>query len=392
VRQELIKELKPSLKAVYPDVYMGTADLYCYFYARGLQLLRQGGMLVFISSNKWFRANYGTKLREHLSKICRVLTITDFGDLPVFETATAYPMIFVAQKEGQKEGTTVFTQVESLEPPYPDVRAVISAQGRRLESDAFSGNTWMISTPGAAAMVHKMIAKGIPLGEYVKNQMYRGILTGFNEAFFIDSAKRAELIAEDPRSAEVIKPLVVGKDIRKWCAEPNDRWLIVTPVDVPIKRYPAVLSHLKQWQAELDKRWDKGNHWWELRPCDYYDEFDNPKIIFPDIAKELRFAFSPRELYFTNSGYFIPIEDLYLLGILNSRPIQDFYLELSAQIRGGYVRCFTQYMERIPIPDAPIAERAAITALVQKCLDAKGVGCEKWEAEINERVAALYGL
>src|SRR5207245_11293558 len=137
---------------IYPTVYTGTADLYCYFYVRALQLLRSGGMLVFISSNKWFRAAYGANLRKHVAETCRVHSITDFGDLPVFESATAYPMIFIAQKVGAvrepppKEraspcAPTVFTLVKSLEHPYPHVEALIREQGQALPPEAINGAT-----------------------------------------------------------------------------------------------------------------------------------------------------------------------------------------------------------------------------------------------------------
>jgi hypothetical protein len=235
VRQELIKELKPRLKEVYPDVYLGTADLYCYFYARGLELLRKGGMLVFISSNKWFRANYGTKLREHISKACRVSSITDFGELPVFETGATFPMIFVAQKELAGLKSTVFTQVKSLDPPFPDVLAIILQQGQELPRSAISGSNWLLTDSSSAARLRKMESKGIPLGEFVKGQVYFGVKTGLNEAFVLDRRTRAELINEDPNSREIIKRLAVGDDIRKWRIVENDRWIIITPVGINMR-------------------------------------------------------------------------------------------------------------------------------------------------------------
>ena len=184
VRQELIKDLKPALKKVFPEVYTGTSDLYVYFYARALQLLSTGGMLAFISSNKWFRANYGKKLREHIAETAHVSSITDFGDLPVFESATAYPMIFTAQKTGP-ERPTILTDVESLEPPYPDVSALVREQGKPLSSDAIRGEDWSLTDVATAACLGKMRTSGITLGEYVKDQIYRGVLTGFNKAFVI---------------------------------------------------------------------------------------------------------------------------------------------------------------------------------------------------------------
>ncbi|MEJ7842567.1 MAG: TaqI-like C-terminal specificity domain-containing protein [Rubrobacter sp.] len=392
VRQELIKDLKPALKKVYPAIYTGTSDLYVFFYGRALQLLRPGGMLAFISSNKWFRANYGAKLRKHVAETTHVTSITDFGDLPVFQGASAYPMIFTAQKDRNTTGPTTLTQVKSLAPPYPDVAALVGEIGQPLPPDALDGSEWSLTDAATAARLRKMRAAGIPLGEYVKGQIYYGIKTGFNKAFVIDGAKREELISQDPKSAEIIKPFATGKDVRKWTVDYKDKWLIVTPIGINMKRYPAVFEHLKQWQPELEKRYDQGKHWWELRACDYYDAFDQPKVIFPDIAKDLRFALDTAQTYSNNTTYFSPTNDLYLLGLLNSSAIEDFYIELSAQVRGGYLRFFTQYVEQIPIPDAPTADRDAIAELVQKCLDAKGVGCEEWEAEIDGRVAALYGL
>lgn len=142
VRQELITPLKPTLQKIYPAVYTGTADLYCYFYARALELLRPKGMLTFISSNKWFRAGYGEKLRKHIAENCQVHSITDFGSLPVFQSATAYPMVFIAQAESTLNGSIQFTKVKSLEPPYPDVLAIIRETGQVLPFNALNSTNW----------------------------------------------------------------------------------------------------------------------------------------------------------------------------------------------------------------------------------------------------------
>jgi type I restriction-modification system DNA methylase subunit len=399
VRQELIKDRKPLLKQTYPAIYMGTADVYCYFYGRGVELLGNRGMLVFISSNKWFRANYGAKLREYIARRCEVRSITDFGELPVFQAAT-FPTILVAGRSELQGAAatsgTVFTQVKSLDPPYPDVLRLIREQGELLPPGAISGSTWTLTDASSAARLRTMERSAVPLGDYVEGRIYFGIKTGLNEAFVLDGDRRAKVIAGDPKSDEIIKPLVVGDDVRRWRANFRDRWLIVTPVGIDIKRYPAVFKHLKQWQPELEQRWDKGDHWWELRPCDYYAAFDKPKIIYPDIAKEPRFAFDDKGLCVNNTTYFLAVHDLYLLGVLNSRTMWDYakqrFSVLGDASDGGRLRFFRQFVRTLPIPDASSRDRAAISTLVQKCVDAKGIGCEKWEKEIDERVAALYGL
>ncbi len=348
-------------------------------------------MLAFISPNKWFRAKYGEKLRQHIVDNCQIHSITDFGDLPVFKSATTCPMIFIGQN-GKINKLTLFTQVKSLESPYPDILAIIRDKGETLANNALNGSNWTLTDTSNANRLKKMEEAAIPLGEYVNGQIYYGVKTGFNKAFVIDGAKRAELIVRDPKSAEIIKPLAVGKDIRKWCIDSKDSWLIVTPIGINIKRYPGIFEHLKQWQKELEKRGDKGKYWWELRACDYYDVLNNSKIVFPDIAKQLRFCFDTTGVYLNNTSYFMPTDDLFLLGVINSSSVENFYIEVSSQIRGGYLRFFRQYVNKIPIPNASTKEREAISNLVQKCLDAKGVGCEAWEKEISDRVAALYGL
>ncbi|MCZ8117801.1 MAG: hypothetical protein O9295_06980 [Microcystis sp. LE18-22.4A] len=349
-------------------------------------------MLAFISSNKWFRAKYGEKLRQHIADTCQVRSITDFGELPVFESAAVLVMIFLAQKQSDIKLNTQFTQVKSLESPYPDIKTVINEQGTILPNNSLNGKNWLLSDSTTASLINKMSAAGIPLGEYVNEKIYWGIKTGFNQAFVIDGAKRAELIAKDPKSAEIIKPLAVGDDVRKWCIRSKDKYLIVTSIGIDIKKYSAIFEHLNQWKLELDKRYDKGKFYWELRACAYYAEFEKPKIVYPEICKETRFAFDNKALFFNNKAFIIPVNDLYLLGILNSSMVWDYLKTFCSDLLGKSIELRSIYTSKIPIPLASESEKEPIIKLVQKCLDAKGVNCEEWEKEIDERVAALYGL
>jgi len=409
VRQELIKDQKPRLKAAFPEVYTGTADLYCYFYARAVQLLRPGGMLAFISPNKWFRAGYGANLRKYLAATCRVASITDFGELPVFQAAATFPMIFVAQRTaplsapappllgagGTSAPGATFTQVKSLAAPYPDVLALLRRDGQVLPADAIRGADWTLTDAVSSDRLRKMEKAGIPLGEYVNKQLYRGLVTGFNAAFYIDDAKKSELIIANSLSAEIIKPLLVGDNVRRWRTE-QKKWVIATNVGIEIERYPAIFAYLSGFQQQLEDRWDKGKHWWELRSCVYYSAFEKSKIVYPDIGKEPRFTLDARGCYLDATATCIGSSDLYLLGLLNSPTVWSYIAEKCSVLgdagAGGRIRLKTFYVERIPIPNASDAERAAIAALVQHCLDARGVGCEVWEAEIDSLVAALYGL
>jgi type I restriction-modification system DNA methylase subunit len=264
VRQESIVDMKPTLKKVFPQTYNGTSDLYCYFYARSLQLLKPGGMLAFISSNKWFRAGYGEKLRKHIAETCQIDSITDFGDLPVFKSATAYPMIFICSKQSPIDRESIFTQVKSLDFPYPNVREVIEQSGSVLPSNATSGANWLLTNNTNTKRVKQMESRGIPLGEYVKGEIYRGVVTGFNEAFVIDGDTRARLIAEDSASEEIIKPLLAGKDIVKWHIKNKNQYLIFTRRGININEYPAIKKYLSQWQTRLEpkpRNWDDSEKW-----------------------------------------------------------------------------------------------------------------------------------
>jgi hypothetical protein len=322
-----------------------------------------------------------------------VTSITDFGDLPVFESATAYPMIFTAQKESNKNRTTTFTQVRTLDPPYPDVAALIREQGHLLPSDALDGSNWSLTDQSTSSRLRKMRTSGIPLGEYVKGQIYRGVVTGLNQAFVIDGPTRARLISHDPESAVHIKPFLTGRNIRKWHADTKDKWLLYMHHGVRASRLSALLDHLEPYREQLKGRATK-QEWYELQQPQmrYVAAFEKPKIVFPDIAKEPRFGFDLAMSYPGNTAYVIPVEDRYLLGVLNSTLVRNFYVELGSQVRGDYLRFFYQYVQQIPIPNATVADLDAIAELVQKCLDAKGVDCEQWEAQIDERVASLYGL
>ncbi|MBD2319679.1 Eco57I restriction-modification methylase domain-containing protein [Phormidium tenue] len=394
VRQEQIKELKPFLNKQY-ECYTGVADLYVYFYEKAIQMLKDNGNIAYISSNKWFKANYGVPLRKYIAENCQIHTITDFGELSVFSAAT-FPMIFIATKRKVKQQSPIFTQVKSLDPPYPDVEALISQTGKTLPVGAINKSEWMLTNSGVSDILKRMERAGIKLGEYVDGQIYYGIKTGFNKAFIIDDNTRDELIKADPNSTQIIKPLAVGDDVRKWQIRESNQWLIFTKKGMDIKQYPAIEKHLSLYKERLENR-AGDSKWFELQasPAEV-ERFEKPKIIYPDIAKESRFAFDPHQKYINDLVFAIPISDFYLLGILNSSLIWYYLSKNSAVLgdadKGGRLRLKKIYVSKIPIPTATEAEQKAIETLVQKCLEAKGQNVTQWEQEIDAMVARLYGL
>jgi type I restriction-modification system DNA methylase subunit len=402
VRHEGIVDMKRTLEKVFPQVYDGKSDLYCYFYARSLQLLKPGGMLAFISSNKWFRASYGEKLRQHIADNCQIYSITDFGELPVFKSAAVLTMVFICsvnsdRESGKNADETVFTKVKSLEYPYPNIREIINQDGGNLIKDSISKGNWLLTDNATICRIKQMEAVGVKLGKYVKGAFYSGIKTGCTSAFVIDSKTRDRLIFEDRLSEELIKPLVVGDDVRKWYIKDKGKYLIYSPWQLDIDRYPAIKQHMMKWKEKLQSRPEckagKYNWWCMARyGAEYVNEFERAKIIYPEMNQTSRFTFDNTGAYINNKAFIIPPNDLYLLGVLNSSHVWKYLDSTCSELLGGSIELRSIYIEKVPIPQASEIERKAISKLVQKCLDAKGVGCEAWEREIDEIVAGLYGF
>ena len=398
IRQELFSDQKPLLKAAFPDVYHGVADLYVYFYRQGLALARTDGVLTFISSNKFFRAGYGKALRTYLRDNSRLKTVIDFGDLPIFE-ATTYPCVLIAANRPPDGEATVQALNVSSMVTLERLADAVQHEGWPQPQGSLHSDGWALERPEVLALLEKLRHSGTPLGEYVGGRLYRGIVTGLNEAFVIDQATRDQLIAEDSGSAEIIKPWLRGRDLKRWRVDWSEWYLIYAPWEFEVKKYPAVYEHLKQYRETLASRPEvkEGRFPWYVLSryaAQYVKDFEKPKIIYPDIAKRCEFAFDEQGFYGGNTIYFISLDDLALLGMLNSQVVEFLYRQTSAMIQQDYLRFFTPYTDKIPVPDVTPAQRAAIESLVRKLLDAKGQGPQvaEWERELNALVYELYGL
>jgi hypothetical protein len=408
VRQESIKNLKASLKEAFPDFYSGTADLYTYFYKRGIELLRNYGHLCFIAPNKFMRASYGKNTRRLLAKEVTPRQIIDFGDIPIFD-ATTYPSIVLIQKtplplmgEGRVEAealTATFTDITQIEDPAQTLKDI----GFKISINALKEAGWTLERADVLVLMDKLRRTGKPLSEYVQGRFYRGILTGLNEAFVVDEATRRKLIAEDPKSSELIKPWLRGRDIKKWKAECAGIYVIFTRRRIDIGNYPAIKRHLLQFKKDLEpKKFENDKHgrkpgtyeWFEIQDnIAYYKEFDKTKIIWGNLATEPKFAFDDAFNYISAPANILPTNDLSLLAILNS-PICKWWIGHRAATRsGGFLEYKPMYVGEIPIPLAEGKEKIMIIERVQKILAAPdGPNVSKLEDEINEMVYKLYDL
>jgi methylase of polypeptide subunit release factors len=381
VRMELIKPQKPILRKRFPLVHAERADLYVYFYARAHELLRPGGVAAFISSNKWLRAGYGESLRQHLLDSQAFRLVMDFGELGVFDSAATDAAIFLWQKLPRADAATRWAMVKDLSGCYAEgVRPHFERLATSVPASQFGEGKPRLASSAAANLRGKMERSGPRLGELCRGVLGWGVKTGLNDAFIIDQATRDRLVAETPAAKDIIKPLLAGDDVRRYEVHSRSTYLIYTYHGVDIHNYPAVEKHLKPFRSfknekgetvGLDHRATE-QEWYELQQPQmaYRNFFAAPKIVYPDFGKELRFAMDREGHYGLNTSYFIAREDWYLLAVLNSAAVFQ-YLKGTCQLLGdeddgGRLRFFGQYLDTLPIPDAPAAARNEVGRMAQE--------------------------
>ena len=332
-----------------------TGDIYCLFYEKAHQLLREGGICNFITSNKWMRAGYGEAIRKFLIEYTNPLILIDFTGIKIFETATVDVNILLYAKEKSTFNTLACIVKDK---GLKELSLYISQHS--LYTQFRNINNWVILSDIEQRIKAKIEAIGIPLKEWDISINY-GIKTGFNDAFIINGEKRAELIAQDPKSAEIIRPILRGRDIKRYGYDWKDLYIIEARLvtDIP-KNYPAVCKHLEQFKGK-GKLGDNSTTkvfkrpWWAWmqEPVNYWGDFSKQKIVYPDISERLNFQIVEGEIYFNNTIYFITSETEnldYLLKFLNSNLIDWYYKTLSVQLGEKAVRMFTIYVLNIPIP------------------------------------------
>ncbi len=422
VRQEGLKEQKKYFETHYV-VYQGTADLYAYFFEKGISLLRPNGLFSFIVANKWMRANYGKPLRKYLLTK-QIEEIIDFGDLPVFKNAIAYPCIIqVSNQTAIREFSNV--KVETLD--FSSLEEYVMVNWHPIDPKTLTDNGWTLGDVNTENLLKKLFNTGCSLKEYVNGNIFYGIKTGLNKAFVINEQIKNKLITEDPKSSEIIKPFTIGRDIKRYKTPDNEgKFLIFTYHGINIQKYPAIGNYLKQFKNELMPKphdWVGGEwigrkpgsyQWYEIQDTiDYYAEFEKPKIIVPAIVKNGSYAFDRNNVYSNDKTTIIPTNDLYLLGILNSK-VSDFVIfSIASTKQGGFYEYKPMYISKIPIRtinfsdpldksrhDRMVALVTQILDLNKKLLEARleqektmlSRQIEATDAAIDKLVYELYGL
>ncbi|KMT69924.1 restriction endonuclease [Helicobacter pylori] len=419
IRQEHIKDLKPLLQKQYQDFYNSTADIYTYFFALAFHLLKEKGFSAFITSNKYARAKYGAKLREWLLKKTTIASYMELNALKVFESAAVDTSImnFIKQTPPKENS---FKYYEPTENDKDDLKNTPSLL---MKQNALSTESFIFANATLLDLRDKIESVGTPLKDW-DIQINYGIKTGANEAFIIPTEKRDAILnacktqEERERTEALIKPILRGKDIKRYSYEWAGEWVINThngytsalkskipPID--IEKYPATKAHLDSHYDTIITRSDQGDTPYHLRNCAYLEDFEKEKIVYGEIVQEPRFYLDNGEcelgyFYAEATSFILTGEHLrYLLGMLHSKLItfafKTFYAG-GGLGESGY-RYKKAFIERLPIPKiTPQNQELAdkITDGAERILKVKEkdpkANTQKLEKEIDALVYQLYNL
>jgi len=375
VRQESLDPVFKDYTKEFFEGAAGTADIYVYFIEQSHKLLKRSGDFGVICSNKYMKANYGRNIRHYIKTKTKIIAIIDFGELPVFKDAATFPSVILTRKIPTAEHRFIYAAIKNLD--FDSLDDEIAIIGIEQGNQSLEGNNWNFSTDVEHAILEKINTNSISLDQYVNGQFFRGIVTGFNQAFIIDNKTKDDLIAQDPKNSSIIKPFIIGDDIRRYQPLPQDKYVIFIPWHFPLQydtsikgaskeaetafkeQYPSLYAYLLHYKSQLDSRniteTNVRYEWYALQRygSNYSQFFENPKIIYPVIAKESRFTFDKDGFYLNDKGFFIPLADYYLLAILNSK-VTWFILKricsvLGDQESGGRLELRSVFLVNLPI-------------------------------------------
>ena len=404
------------LRSLYRDCGYATltprGDIYQLFYERGCQMLQpQTGILAYITSNSWLKAEYGKSLRRYFAEKHSPLLLLDLGK-DVFESAIVDSGVLMLRSGGVAQP---FPAVDMDRVKSPEIPPPAGLWGQVRPS---GDGPWSVMSVAEHGVLTKMLAKGTPLKDWDIRINY-GIKTGYNKAFVIDNSTRAKLISAHPKSAEIIKPLLRGRDIHRYRAKSAERWLIVAKFGsystLP-EEFPAVYEHLLQHEEKLKARgqcrysrsgasnsvkaYVGQHHWLELdnNPRDaYLEEFSKEKLVWMDLTERGRFAVDDEATYCLDTTFFLTSESpKYLCAVLNST-LATWFMQNTALTSGmGVARWKRFTVERIPVPKLGTEEQRPFVRLVDRILEARAADTEadtgELEEQIDRLVYDLYGL
>ncbi|EAK7647806.1 class I SAM-dependent DNA methyltransferase [Campylobacter jejuni] len=416
IRQEELKELKPHLAKNY-KVYKGTSDIYTYFYELGFNVLKENGILSFITSNKYTRAGYGEALREFLLKNTCILKYIDLNGIKVFDSATVDTSILSFEKIKIKENTFKYLSLNNELLKNYDFEISAIKEFLNISQNSLSKESFAFNDESTNALKTKIEKLGTPLKDWHGLNINYGIKTGLNEAFIITTEKKDEILAnckdedEKERTAKLIRKMLRGRDIKRYSYEWAGLWVIGTfpSLKLDIEQYPALKQYLSQFLPRIEQSGEKGcrkktsNKWFETQDnIAYYEEFEKEKIVWNRISSDLCFSYDNQKNFILDSMFSITfysnINLKYLIANLNSS-ISKFWIKNNAATLGDGIYGAKIYIEKLPIPKINSKNQKLVDELinlVDEILKAKeqnkNASTQELENKINSLTYKLYNL
>ena len=393
-----------ELAKLYEDchfqTFAKTGDIYCLFYEKGWQLLRQQGHLCFITSNKWMRAGYGEKTRGFFAKHTNPKYLIDFAGVKIFDNATVDTNILIFGKSQNEYQTRCAVTDKLNKDSLKNLSDFVQQQ--HTICTFTNEESWVILSPIEQSIKQKIESVGTPLKDW-DIKIYRGVLTGYNDAFIISTEKRDEILAnchteeERLRTAELIRPILRGRDIKRYGYDWANLWLINThngikgvKPRIDVNDYPAVKAHLDQYWDKISKRADKGDTPYNLRNCAYLDDFLLPKIVYPNMTKYLPFVYDDKR-HLTNQKCFIITGKnvAFLTAFFNSSLFKFCFRDSFPELQGGTRELSKIFFDKIPViqVDFPTNE-----VFEKQLLDIQEEYTKSKAIEIDTMIFDLYNL
>ncbi len=386
VRQELLTSFKPWLETHY-QTFHGKADLYVYFYELGVRVLKPGGLLSFIVTNKWMKAGYGEPLRRFFSAKAWVRSVVDFGHAKqIFEEADVFPSIIVVEKptEAPKPKTARLCTIPREQLRIDDLSVQIEKEGVELELQQLGATSWQLEPQSVTGLFEKLRRTGQPLSKFIGASPIYGIKTGCNAAFFVDSEQREALLAEDPRSESLFVRYYRGQDVKRWKSEWAGEWMIAlrssseskwpwsdqdNAEEVFSKTYPSVYRHMMANKPALLGRKNNVRFWWELSPFSTWALFEKPKIVYQEIQFHPAYALEDEGVYSNNKTFILPSEDGFVLAVLNSPLMWWFNWRHLPHMKDEALTPAAFLVEELPIAEPTAAIREAAEKAVRRLIE-----------------------
>jgi type II restriction/modification system DNA methylase subunit YeeA len=382
--------------------YSKGADIFCLFYELGGNILKPLGFLTYITSNSWLRAIYGELLKKYFIEKLQPIALINIEDVQIFEEATVESNIITLQKSTNSKPF----QVVNLSKDY----SIGDSLNEYFDKYSFefippSTSEWFIGNQSAGTLKSK-IENGARLLKDFNVEINRGFLTGLNEAFIIDENKKNELIKADKKNADIIKPILRGRDLKKYFYTFENVYLVNSHngiKSIGLKRieteteYPTIFEHLKSFSPKVESRYDKGDHWSNLRNCAYLEDFEKDKIVWGEISDKPKFAFDDEKYFAEATTFLMTGEKLkFLLAILNSK-VSEWYFNLIGTTTGMGTNRWKKYkIELLPIKIPSQDQEKEIEVLVNQILAIKKqnptADTTDLEAQIDQLVYQLYDL